>query len=128
MFLHSCRTPQRVVNALSRMGLSVAQRTIHSAINSLSSNASLTLKKLGETRCVALAYDNFDVDLKTSVPVVEKSGGDSLKHLTSGLAFPLQHGVTKEDLCFSDYLWQKFKSNLDSGGNLTGKKTYNDLV
>lgn len=128
MFLHSCRTPQRVVNALSRMGLSVAQRTIHSAINSLSSNASLTLKKLGETHCVALAYDNFDVDLKTSVPVVEKSGGDSLKHLMSGLAFPLQHGVTKEDLRFSDYLWQKFKSNLDSGGNSTGKKTYNDLA
>ncbi|KAG1839901.1 hypothetical protein DFJ58DRAFT_624894, partial [Suillus subalutaceus] len=49
-------------------------------------------------------YDNFDVDLKTHVPSAEKSN-ESLKHLTSGLMFPLQHGVTTDDLKFPEELW-----------------------
>ncbi|KIM63644.1 hypothetical protein SCLCIDRAFT_38320, partial [Scleroderma citrinum Foug A] len=47
------------------------------------------------------AYDNFDVDLKSHVPLAEKST-DSLKHLTSGLLFPLKHGVTIDDLKCSE--------------------------
>ena len=42
IFLHSCRTPQKVINALARMGLSISRTTIHSAINSLSSNMYLS--------------------------------------------------------------------------------------
>ncbi|KAM6490449.1 hypothetical protein JOM56_014122 [Amanita muscaria] len=127
IFLHSCRTPQKVINTLARMGLSVSQSCIHTAINSLSSNAYLTLRKLGESRCIALAYDNFDVDLKISVPVIEKSA-DTLKHLTSGLVFPLQHGVTSEDLRYSNYLWQRSELNPANIGTLTNKKTYRDLL
>ncbi|KAM6492216.1 hypothetical protein JOM56_011940 [Amanita muscaria] len=127
IFLHSCRTPQKVINTLARMGLSVSQSCIHTAINSLSSNAYLTLRKLGESHCIALAYDNFDVDLKISVPVIEKSA-DTLKHLTSGLVFPLQHGVTSEDLRYSNYLWQRSELNPANIGTLTNKKTYRDLL
>ncbi|KIL57952.1 hypothetical protein M378DRAFT_87180, partial [Amanita muscaria Koide BX008] len=127
VFLHSCRTPQRVVNALARMGLTVSQSCIHTAINSLSLNASLTLRELGQSRCIALAYDNFDVDLKVSVPVVEKST-ETLKHLTSGLVFPLQHGVTSDDLRYSDYLWQRSEVNLDNLGALGNRKTHKDLM
>ncbi|KAK2464057.1 hypothetical protein APHAL10511_003927 [Amanita phalloides] len=127
VFLHSCRTPQRVINALARMGLTVSQSCIHTAINSLSSNASLTLRELGQSRCIALAYDNFDVDLKVSVPVVEKSA-ETLKHLTSGFVFPLQHGVTSDDLRYSDYLWQRSEVNLDNLGALGNRKTHKDLM
>ncbi|KAF8332942.1 hypothetical protein F5887DRAFT_1080554 [Amanita rubescens] len=127
VFLHSCRTLQRVINALARMGLTVSQSCIHTAINSLSSNASLTLQELGQSRCIALAYDNFNVDLKVSVPVVEKST-ETLKHLTSGLVFCLQHGVTSDDLRYSDYLWQRSEVNLDNLGPLGNRKTHKDLL
>ncbi|KAI6035833.1 hypothetical protein EDC04DRAFT_2547883, partial [Pisolithus marmoratus] len=50
--------------------------------------------------------DNFDVDLKTSDQQVEKSN-DTLKHLTSGLLFPLQHGTSLDDLCCSCFLWEQ---------------------
>ena len=85
------------------------------------------LLKLGETGCIALAYDNFDVDLKTSVPIVEKSG-DSLRHLTSGLAFVLQHGVQSEDLHCSDYLWERSEFNPANIGAPMQRKTYYDLL
>jgi hypothetical protein len=127
LFLHSCCASQKVVNALARMGLSISQTSIHSAINSLSANMLNTLKGLGKTRCVALAYDNFDIDLKILVPVVEKAG-ETLKHLTSGLAFPLQHGVQEGDLCYSDYLWDKSELNPKNIGVATDKKTYHDLL
>ncbi|KIK76432.1 hypothetical protein PAXRUDRAFT_170014, partial [Paxillus rubicundulus Ve08.2h10] len=50
----------------------------------------------------AYTYDNFDVNLKSQVPMEEKSN-NSLKHLTSGLLFPLSHGVKVDDLkCLED--------------------------
>jgi hypothetical protein len=109
------------------MGLTISQSCIHTAINSLSLNAALTLRELGQSRCIALAYDNFDVDLKVSVPVVEKSG-ETLKHLTSGLVFPLQHGVTSDDLRYSEHLWQRSEVNLDNLGGLGNRKTHKDLM
>ncbi|KAG1727549.1 uncharacterized protein EDB91DRAFT_1013231, partial [Suillus paluster] len=51
------------------------------------------------------AYDNFDVDLKTHEHKIESST-ESLKHLTSGLMFPLQHNISKEDLRCSKELWK----------------------
>ncbi|KIJ18396.1 hypothetical protein PAXINDRAFT_41987, partial [Paxillus involutus ATCC 200175] len=64
------------------------------------------IQSLGQTLTAAHAYDNFDVDLKSTVHTVEKSS-DSLKHLMSGLLFPLSHGIKKEDLWCSHLLWQK---------------------
>ncbi len=127
IFLHSCRVPQRVIDAMAHMGLSISQSCIHKAINSLSSNAYHMLRELGKSRCIALAYDNFDVDLKISVPVIEKSA-ETLKHLTSGLVFPLQHGITSEDLRYSDYLWQRSELNPANTGASVNRKTYRDLL
>lgn len=110
IFLYSCRTPDNVVDALHRMGLSVSISSIHNAINSLSRESANTLQTMGQTLLVAYAYDNFDVNLKPSVPTVEKAT-DTLKHLTSGLIFPLQHGVTLDDLKCSKELWQKSPLN-----------------
>jgi hypothetical protein len=46
-----------------------------------------------QTLLVCYAYDNFDTELKTHVPTIDKPS-DTLKHLMSGLCFPLQHGIT----------------------------------
>ena len=59
---------------------------------------------------VAYAYDNFDILLKATSPTVEKNT-DPLKHLTSGLIFPLQHDVQLEDLRISTELWEKYEFN-----------------
>ncbi|KAF8986464.1 hypothetical protein BDQ17DRAFT_1259653, partial [Cyathus striatus] len=106
IFLHVCKTPEKVIEALVRLGISVSLNMIHAAITSLSMESADTLHKMGQTHLVAYAYDNLDVDLKTSVPTIEKST-TTLKHLTSALIFPCQHSVTKEDMKCSKELWSK---------------------
>ena len=72
---------------------SISMSAIHSMIRLLSINVRRKILELGWTMRAAYAYDNFDVNLKPNVPLIEKTT-ESLKHLTSGLIFPLQHGVT----------------------------------
>src|SRR6267378_7364892 len=95
--LQSAHTPQKVIETFAHMGLSVSLSSINTGIQSLSQASSNMVKTLGHTMLASYAYDNFDVDLKTSDQWVEKTN-DSLKHLTSGILFPLQHGTTMEDL------------------------------
>lgn len=79
----------------------------------LSAETAKTIQELGQTLLVAYACDNFDVELKMGVPVVEKFE-DKLKHLTSALMFPLQHGVTLDNLRCSDELWSKSSNNTNA--------------
>jgi hypothetical protein len=44
------------------------------------------------------------MELKTHVPTIDKPS-DTLKHFTSGLCFPLQHGITLDDMRCSEELW-----------------------
>ncbi|KIK81279.1 hypothetical protein PAXRUDRAFT_126711, partial [Paxillus rubicundulus Ve08.2h10] len=64
------------------------------------------IQSLGHMLTAAYTYDNFDVDLKSTVHMVEKSS-DSLKHLTFGLLFPLLHGIKQQDMWHSQLLWEK---------------------
>ncbi|KAG2045317.1 hypothetical protein BDR03DRAFT_848737, partial [Suillus americanus] len=100
IFLQSAHTPQNVIDTLARIGISISTDAINAAVKSLSAESQNTIRDLGQTLLASYAYDNFDVDLKSHVPVAEKSN-DSLKHLTSGLIFPLQHGVTVLGLNFA---------------------------
>jgi hypothetical protein len=111
IFLHACKTPEKVIETLAHMGISISVDAIHNAITSLSAEAANTIRKLGQTLSVAYAYDNFDVDLKSSVPMIE-TAQPSLKHLTSALVFPLQHGITSDNLKCSEELWIKSSINL----------------
>ena len=63
-----------------------------------------SLSHVGENLLITYAYDNFDILLKLLVPTIEDDT-DPLKHLTSGLIFPLEHGVRPEDLRVSTELW-----------------------
>jgi hypothetical protein len=95
LFLHSCNTPQKVIQALACMGVSVSVSVdaINKGVESLSAKARNTVRKFGQTKLTAYTYDNFDIDFKSNLPTVEKTGG-TLSHFTSGTLIHLDHGVT----------------------------------
>ncbi|KAI0090786.1 hypothetical protein BDY19DRAFT_1035348 [Irpex rosettiformis] len=105
MFFHSANTPELVVEVFAHAGLSVSTTTIHNMITSLSKSANEEVRKLAKTKVFALAYDNFDMDFKSWSSTIEKPG-DTLKHATSALIFPLAHGVAPEDLRHCASLWR----------------------
>ncbi|KAF9234053.1 hypothetical protein BU15DRAFT_66045 [Melanogaster broomeanus] len=128
IFLQSVHAPQKVIDTLARLGVSISTDSINRAIRSLSAESQNALRELGQSLLASYAYDNFDVDLKSEVPQAEKSN-DSLKHLTSGLLFPLGHGVTLEDLKCSEELWKRSALNphvLES--DLPRHRTWGDLI
>jgi uncharacterized protein DUF6589 len=128
IFLHSCGTPEKVIETLAHLRISISLNAIHNAITSLSVESANAIRKLGQSLLAVYAYDNFDVDLKSAIPTTEKFL-DTLKHLTSALLFPLQHGVTKKDMECSDELWQKSRLNpLVNPSDLPTEKTWKDLL
>ncbi|KAF8448777.1 hypothetical protein L210DRAFT_3341799, partial [Boletus edulis BED1] len=126
IFLQSAHTPQKVIETLARMGISVSIDAIHVAIRSLSTESLQAVKALGCTLLASYAYDNFDVDLKSTNQTVEKSN-ESLKHLTSGLVFPLMHGVTQDDLRCSRKLWESSPLN-PHASTTTAPKNWENLL
>ena len=126
LLLHSTHTPEKVIETMSRMGLSISVDAIHDAIRSLSAQSCQALRNVGQTLLAAYTYDNFDVSLKTTVLTAEKSV-DTLKHLTSGLLFPLQHGVIRNDLKCSYELWQKSRLNAQYNTSRYAMKTWQDI-
>ncbi|KAF4592816.1 hypothetical protein EYR40_008499 [Pleurotus pulmonarius] len=105
IFLHSCNTPEDVIKTLARLGISVTPTTINDAVTSLSKESTHDLRRLGKTLTTGFAYDNVDIELKHTVPTLEKPH-ETLVHLTSGTLIPLDHGVTREDLDCSKELWE----------------------
>ena len=91
-FFHSTNTPELVVEVFAHAGLSVSTTTIHNMVNSLSKSSNDEIRKLAKTKVFAFAYDNFDMDFKSWSSTIEKPG-DTLKHATSALVFPLAHGL-----------------------------------
>ncbi|KAF8169463.1 hypothetical protein K438DRAFT_1615122 [Mycena galopus ATCC 62051] len=110
IFLHSTNTPEKVIQALAHMGISISPSAIHSAIHSLSAETVENLRTMGQTLLVGYAYDNFDINFPTIVPTIEKAI-DPLTHLTSGAIICLEHGVILKDLECSEELWAKSTLN-----------------
>ncbi|KAI5982251.1 hypothetical protein EDD15DRAFT_2181145 [Pisolithus albus] len=128
IFFQSAHTPQKVIDTLARIGVSISTETVNGAIRSLSAESQNHLQTLGQTLLASYAYDNFDVDLKPYTPTVEKSH-DSLKHLTSGLMFPLGHGVTTDDLMCSEELWGQSAINPHvEDGHLPSRTSWRALL
>ena len=117
-------TPDRVISALHRAGITISQSNIERTIKSMSAKTIQLLVTLGMT--ILWAYDNFDVLLKSLTTTLENNV-DPLKHLTSALVFPFQHGVMLEDLRVSEELWK-----LDASVKLTkwicGRRYAPDLM
>ncbi|KAI5980763.1 hypothetical protein EDD15DRAFT_2381285 [Pisolithus albus] len=126
-FLQSSHTPQKVIETLSHIGISVSVETIAAAVRSLSAESQIQIQELGQSLLACYAYDNFDVDLKSHVPLAEKSM-DTLKHLTSGLLFRLEHGVTMDDLKCSEEIWKKSPLNPSTATAPVTKLSWRDLL
>ncbi|KAF9230944.1 hypothetical protein BU15DRAFT_83000 [Melanogaster broomeanus] len=127
-FLQSAHVPQKVINTLAHLGISISTDAINLAVRSLSAESQNLLRDLGRSVLASYAYNNFDVDLKSQVPTAEKLN-DSLKHLTSGLLFPLVHGTTTNDLKCSEELWKKSVLNpYVEGHNIPRKHSCRDLL
>ncbi|KAG2128116.1 hypothetical protein BD769DRAFT_1628136 [Suillus cothurnatus] len=127
IFLQSMHTPQRVIETLSRMGVSISVHATNAAITSLSAKSHHAIRALGQTLLAAYAYDNFDVDLKKTGHTVGESE-DTLTHLTSSLLFPLQHGVTCKDLRCSSTLWENSPLNPHVSASTALKWGWKDLL
>ena len=128
VFLHSCSTPQRVIQSLARMGVSISSATILRAIKSLSAETYETLRSMGQSLIVSYTYDNFDIDFKTGQPTVEKSA-TTLTHMTSGTLTYLDHGVRPDDLKCSAALWEKSPLNPKIAvEDLSAPRTYFDFI
>jgi hypothetical protein len=111
MFLESCNTPETVQELLAHMGISVSTMAINDMVNSLSKEAHTEIQRLGQSLQVAYAYDNLDIDLKHTVPSVEKDSV-TLIHLTSGTLLPLDDTIALDDLDCSEELWKKSSDNI----------------
>ncbi|KAJ3522613.1 hypothetical protein NM688_g8849 [Phlebia brevispora] len=110
LFLHANNTPQKVIDTLAQLGLSTSLSSIHRALDSLIACAKDEIKALGKTLTIGYCYDNFDVDMRSAIPTVEKSG-DSLRHLTAGLVFPLHLDISLADLDCANFLWSRSPYN-----------------
>ncbi|KAG2154128.1 uncharacterized protein EDB93DRAFT_1102292 [Suillus bovinus] len=111
----STHAPQKVIETLLGMGICVSVDSIKTAITSHHCQRRLTM--------VFLLWD-----LKSTVHTVDKSE-DTLKHLTAGLLFPLQHGITLNDLHCSKALWERLLLNTQVDSmNMTTKKGWKDLL
>jgi len=73
-------------------------------VNSLSTKSADDIRSLARTLTASFAYDNFNMEFKSHSPTVEKHG-DSLKHATSTIIFPLINTSTQDLMC-SDELWR----------------------
>ncbi|KAG1809074.1 uncharacterized protein BJ212DRAFT_1448833 [Suillus subaureus] len=86
IFLQSAHTPQKVIKMLSWMGICVSIDSINTTILSLSKEAHHGISALGWTLLASYAYNNFDVDLKSTVHT---------------------HGIALENLYCSEALWER---------------------
>ncbi|KIK82495.1 hypothetical protein PAXRUDRAFT_153708, partial [Paxillus rubicundulus Ve08.2h10] len=101
IYLQSSHAPQKVIDTLACIGISISSEMINAAVRSLSLESQHSLHDLGQSLLASYAFNTFDVDLKSQAPTAEKTT-TLLKHLTFGLMFPLDHSVTSDDIICSE--------------------------
>jgi hypothetical protein len=114
IFLHSCGAPETVRELLARIGLSISTTTINEAVNHLSEEAAMEIRKEGQTLLTSYAYDNLDINLKHTTPTVEQSA-DTLYHLTTATMLPLRGDISSSDLNCAERVWKQSATNAASG-------------
>lgn len=97
IFLHSCETPETVLEAFAHMGITISSTTINEAVLSLSKESVVRMKDPGRSFLCLYGYDNLDLDLKHSTPTIEKPG-NTLIYLTTGTMIQLHSSITLHNL------------------------------
>jgi hypothetical protein len=103
LFCYSTNASELIIETLAHAGLLISTSSVYNMITSLSNKSTKKIQLLAQTLTASFAYDNFDMEFKTHNPVVEKHG-DSLKHTTSVIIFPLI-GTSPQDFTCSEELW-----------------------
>ena len=104
MFFHLANVPQRVIEVLAHAGLSISIMSIHWAVKSMSVDSVWKIKEGLHTLKVAMAYDNFDINFKTSEPTIAHRS--TFVSATSATAIPLVGVENIDMLRHSAALWQ----------------------
>ncbi|KAH9174499.1 hypothetical protein EDB89DRAFT_1848802, partial [Lactarius sanguifluus] len=109
IFVHSANVPQRVIEVLAHAGLSISIKSIQRAVKSMSNDSAHKIKESLRTLKVAIAYDNFDINFKTSKPTLTHQS--SFVSATSATAIPLACVEDIKVLRCSEELWKKDPRN-----------------
>ncbi|KAI9437120.1 hypothetical protein BJY52DRAFT_1130113, partial [Lactarius psammicola] len=104
IFVHSANVPQRVTEVLAHAGLSISIKSIQRAVKSMSKDSAHRIKESLRSLKVAIAYDNFDINFKTSEPTLTHQS--SFVSATSATAIPLVGVEDIEVLRCSEDLWK----------------------
>ncbi|KAG1825586.1 uncharacterized protein BJ212DRAFT_1294993 [Suillus subaureus] len=70
IFFHSMGVPQKVIDVLAHVGLSISITSIHNAVHLMSKEIAANIKQGIQSLKVSFAYDNFDINFKTSEPTI----------------------------------------------------------
>ncbi|KAH9008001.1 hypothetical protein EDB85DRAFT_1843007, partial [Lactarius pseudohatsudake] len=103
MFVHSANVPQRVMEVLAHAGLSISIKSIQRAVKSMSTDSARKIRQSLRSLKVAMAYDNFDINFKTSEPTIAHQS--SFMSATSATAIPLVGVENIDALRCSAALW-----------------------
>ncbi|KAG1785761.1 uncharacterized protein HD556DRAFT_1232684, partial [Suillus plorans] len=103
IFFHSTGVPQKVIDVLAHAGLSISVTSIHNAVHSMSKEIAANIKQGIRSLKVSFAYDNFDIDFKTSEPTIGHRS--TFVSATSATSLPLVGIDNPEALRCSAALW-----------------------
>ncbi|KAH6879605.1 hypothetical protein BKA70DRAFT_1127264 [Coprinopsis sp. MPI-PUGE-AT-0042] len=106
IFLHASGAPQAPIEFLSRIGVSIASKTIDSAVTSLSEQRDASAKLAGKSKRTLISFDNLDCDFKRATPTANRNE-DTLDHFTTATTFPVHPDVPDEALTGARAVWER---------------------
>ncbi|KAG1881034.1 hypothetical protein F4604DRAFT_1879629 [Suillus subluteus] len=108
-FYHSTSVPEKVIETLAHAGLSISISSIHSAVQSVSNQMSVRIRRAVRSLQSAFAYDNFDIDFKTEQPTLEHRS--NFVSATSATVIPLFGVNSTDQLRCSQWIWERDPRN-----------------
>ncbi|KAH9022639.1 hypothetical protein EDB85DRAFT_2186408 [Lactarius pseudohatsudake] len=118
IFVHSANVPQRVAEVLAHAGLTISIKSIQRAVKSMSIDSARKIKTGLRSLKMAIAYDNFDINFKTSEPTLTHQS--SFVSATSATAVPLVGVDNIDALRCSEALWAVDPRNPSSSVSRAG--------
>ncbi|KAH9008731.1 hypothetical protein EDB85DRAFT_2163911 [Lactarius pseudohatsudake] len=103
IFIHSANVPQRIAEVLAHAGLTISIKSIQRAVKLMSIDSARKIKTGLRSLKMVFAYDNFDINFKTSEPTLAHQS--SFVSATSATTVPLVSVDNIDALRCSEALW-----------------------